>query len=240
MPKGVEDLTLGKLESLLHITDIVRGLDNRMEMQTLAIFLYVARHNRRGGITMEEIATEIGIAQSSVSRGVIKLSDGIINQPREVLDRAASRGRAPTREALRPKFGIGLLYTEDDPMEKRRKIVRLAPMGERIANKLMDYTLASYPMSTDERRRRVRDMKEGKEVHKQRRVMEYEEKYMNENLRRLEQLQQEMKMQYESIKKEITLRERDAELSFSELRKRGLLSSGFGYEGANVRSKKKR
>jgi hypothetical protein len=49
-----------------------------------------------------------------------------------------------------------------------------------------------------------------------------------------------MKMQYESIKKEITLRERDAELSFSELRKRGLLSSGFGYEGANVRSKKKR
>jgi DNA-binding MarR family transcriptional regulator len=240
MPKGVEDLTIGKLESLLHITDIVRGLDARMEMQTLAIFLYVARHNRRGGITMEEIANEVGIAQSSISRGVMKLSDGLINPPREVLDRAANRRRPPTREALKPRFGIGLLYTQDDPYEKRRKIVFLSPMGERIANKLMDYTLASYPMSTDERRKRVRDMKEGKEIHKQERVMEYEQKYMSENLQRLEELQDKIKDQYESIKRELTNRQRDSELTFSELRKRNLLSSGYMREGANVNTKKKR
>lgn len=240
MPKGVQDLTIGKLESLLHITDIIRGLDSRMEMQTLAIFLYVARHNRRGGITMDEIANEIGIAQSSISRGVMKLSDGLVNPPREVLDRAAKRGKRPTREALKPKFGIGLLYTQDDPYERRRKIVFLSPMGDRIANKLTDYTVASLPMSADERKARVRDMKEGKEVHKQKRVMEYEEKYMSENLQRLEELQHMMQEQMESVKKELANRQRDSEMTFTELRKRGLLSSGYSQEGANVNTKKKR
>ena len=43
MPEGVKDLTKGKLESLLHIVDLVRGLDSRMEAQSLAVFLYVAR-----------------------------------------------------------------------------------------------------------------------------------------------------------------------------------------------------
>ena len=240
MPKGVEDLTIGKLESLLHITDIIRGLDSRMEMQTLAIFLYVARHNRSGGITMDEIANEIGIAQSSCSRGVMKLSDGLVNPPREVLDRAAKKGKPPTREALKPKFGIGLLYTQDDPYERRRKIVFLSPMGERIANKLTDYTVASYPMSADERKARVRDMKDGKEVHKQRRVMEYEEKFMSENLQRLEELQANFKDQMESVKRELANRQRDSELTFTELRKRNLLSSGYMQEGANVNTKKKR
>ena len=40
MPEGVKDLTKGKLESLLHIVDLVRGLDSRMEAQSLAVFLY--------------------------------------------------------------------------------------------------------------------------------------------------------------------------------------------------------
>jgi hypothetical protein len=113
-------------------------------------------------------------------------------------------------------------------------------MGERIANKLTDYTVASYPMSADERKARVRDMKDGKEVHKQRRVMEYEEKFMSENLQRLEELQANFKDQMESVKRELANRQRDSELTFTELRKRNLLSSGYMQEGANVNTKKKR
>ena len=106
---------------------------------------------RRDGITMDEIATEIGIAQSSISRGVLKLSDGILNPARDTLEKAAKKRVAPTREQLKPKYGIGLLYTQDDPTERRRKVVFLTPMGERIAHQLADYTVASYPMDATPR-----------------------------------------------------------------------------------------
>ena len=87
--------------------------------------------------------------------------------------------------------------------------------------------------------KRVRDMKDGKEVHKQRRVMEYEEKYMSENLQRLEELQANFKDQMESVKRELANRQRDSELTFTELRKRNLLSSGYTREGANVKPRRK-
>ena len=42
-------------------------------------------------------------------------------------------------------------------MERRRKIVFLTPKGARVADKLMDYVIASMPISMEERRRRVSD-----------------------------------------------------------------------------------
>ena len=243
MPRGVEaeNLTIGKFESLLHIVDIIRGLDARMEMQMLAIFLYVARHGmkRRDGITMDEIATEIGIAQSSISRAVLKLSDGILNPARDTLEKAAKKRVAPTREQLKPKYGIGLLYTQDDPTERRRKVVFLTPMGERIAHQLADYTVASYPMDAKERRKRVRDMRRGKDVENMQRLSEYEEKYMHENFRRLEELQDQLKKQYESVRQELSYRTKDMNMTFSQLRKKNLLSSGFMREGANTKPRRK-
>ena len=60
------DRWLGKLESLLHIVDRVRALDPRMEVTTLTCLLYVARHgDERYGVPMEQIADDLGIAQSS-------------------------------------------------------------------------------------------------------------------------------------------------------------------------------
>ena len=80
----VKDLTKGKLESLLHIVDLVRGLDSRMEAQSLAVFLYVARRTGgndfgRTGVTMDDIGTDLGIAQASVSRNVNETVDQLIN-----------------------------------------------------------------------------------------------------------------------------------------------------------------
>ena len=161
MPTKEEVLALGKLESLLHIVDIVRGIDNRMEAQSLAIFLFVARHeymdNR--GLLMEFIAKQLGLSQSSVSRNVLKLSDNILNPARDVLEKAAMRRRPPRKSELKAKFGLGLLQTEDDPYERRRKIVRLTPKGKRLAGTLMQMVVASRPIADDERARIVTELK---------------------------------------------------------------------------------
>ena len=133
------------------------------------------------------------------------------------------------------------MLTQDDPYERRRKIVYLSPMGERIASKLMDYTVASRPMSASERKNRLKEIKEGKDIHKQTRLMEYEQKYMTENMRRLEQLHEDFRNQLDSISKEIKERKIQNQVPFEKLLKeKDLLSSGFMREGANVRSIRKK
>jgi DNA-binding MarR family transcriptional regulator len=222
--KGV-NAAIGKLESLLHIVDLVRGVDTRMEAQTLAILLYVARRTETGsghaGITMEEIATELGIAQSSCSRNVTKLSDNILNPPREVLERAANKRRPPTKEELKPKFGLGLLATEDDPYERRRKIVYLTPMGHRFVNKLMDYTVASLPMSMDERRYRLKqNAKAGYErLEKQQRLMEAQTREMSMNLNRLKKLEATLATQLSGIRSELKERSTKNVVPYSKILK---------------------
>ena len=238
MPKNV-DLTLGKLESLLHMADLIRGVDSRMELQTIAVLLYVARRtygNEFGstGITMEEIANALGIAQSSCSRNVSKLSDKILNPPREILERAAKKRRPPTRAELKPKFGLGLLSTEDDPIERRRKVVFLTPMGHRFVNKLMDYAIAAQPSEMATRKARLDNSADAK------RLMEFQERELSRNFQRLEKLENDFKEQLDSIRKEIKERKSENFIPYSELLKKGLLSSGYGYEGANVRTKKKK
>ena len=144
------DRWLGKLESLLHIVDRVRALDPRMEITMLTCLQYVARHgDERYGVPMEQIADDLGIAQSSTSRNIAKLSEEIQNPAREVLDRAAKRGKPPTREALRPKLGMGLVYTVEDPNMRRRKNVFLTPAGKRFVNGLMYYTIERKVMNVE-------------------------------------------------------------------------------------------
>ena len=224
MPEGVKDLTKGKLESLLHIVDLVRGLDSRMEAQSLAVFLYVARRtggNDFGntGVTMDDIAIDLGIAQASVSRNVLKLSDTLINNPRDVLDRAASRRRPPSKRALKARFGLGLLSTEDDPMERRRKIVFLTPKGARVADKLMDYVISSMPISMAERRRRVSDKRYIERAESDYRINEMQQRQAAQNLKKLQELEEQFKKQLDSIKDELEKRKAEEFVPYSELLK---------------------
>ena len=62
---------------------------------------------------------------------------------------------------------------------------------------------------------------------------------MHENFRRLEKLQEELKKQYEFVKQEMSYRQKDMNMTFSELRKKNLLSSGFMREGANTKPRGK-
>ena len=224
MPEGVKDLTKGKLESLLHIVDLVRGLDSRMEAQSLAVFLYVARRTGgndfgRTGVTMDDIGTDLGIAQASVSRNVMKLSDQLINNPRDVLERAANRRRPPSKRALKARFGLGLLTTEDDPMERRRKIVFLTPKGARVADKLMDYVIASMPISMEERRRRVSDKRYIERAESDYRINEMQQRQAAQNLKKLQELEKQFQVQLDSIKDELEKRKAEEFVPYTELLK---------------------
>ena len=127
MPKGVIDLSEGKGDALLRIVEIMRQLDARMEMQQFAVFLYVGRHSMPNrGVTMQEIGEALNLPQSTTSRNVLRLSEyaGI--------DRYTKKRNA----------GLGLLTTEEDPNELRRKVVFLSKSGAKIYDELMRYAKA--------------------------------------------------------------------------------------------------
>ena len=157
---------------------------------------------------MEQIAEDLGIAQSSTSRNIARLSENeLLNPARDVLDRAAKRGKAPTRESLRPKFGMGLVYTVEDPNMRRRKNVFLTPAGRRFVNGLMDYTIESKVMNVDERLEKVKALRKdlGKsrdndKVLYQYRAQEAEARIVADNLQRLERMQDEFKFELAKIK----------------------------------------
>ena len=102
-------------ENLLKIIEEMRKFDSHMESQTIAVYFYVCQYGGTDGVSMQTISKELGIAQSSVSRNCYKLGDRIKKGP-----------------------GIGLLQSFEDPMERRRKLVRLTPRGKRVHSTLSE------------------------------------------------------------------------------------------------------
>lgn len=90
-----------------------RKIDPQMPPQTAQVFLWVCIQD---GITMKDLAERVGISQSSTSRNVAALS----------------------KEHRYGKPGYDLVAATEDPMERRRKIVKLTPKGRRIAQALSD------------------------------------------------------------------------------------------------------
>jgi DNA-binding MarR family transcriptional regulator len=84
--------------------------DRFMNASEMQVFLWSAL---QPGITMKELAERVEIAQSQTSRIITLFSQH-------------SEG------------GYGLLHAEEDPHERRRKIVRLTPKGERVAEKISE------------------------------------------------------------------------------------------------------
>jgi len=98
------------MKGLLFLEEF-RKFDPEMQMQTAATLLLVAM---RPGITTKELTGKLGISQASCSRNVAALSK-------------MTRHGEP---------GPDLIVAEEDPRERRRKVMRLTPKGQRVAESL--------------------------------------------------------------------------------------------------------
>ncbi|UXY92546.1 transcriptional regulator [Pseudomonas phage LUZ100] len=100
------------LTALAVIEEVLKRFrDFDQEMQTAQTFIAVAM---QPGITMKELSEKVGISQASCSRNVSALS----------------------RVHRLNKPGMDLVVAAEDPMERRRKVVKLTPKGQRLAETL--------------------------------------------------------------------------------------------------------
>jgi len=98
--------------SLLRIIERFREIDGEMQAQAMAVLLKVAKS--RLPLRMADIAEELGLSQSTISRNVAYLGDW--NRRREA--------------------GHKLVEAYEDPAERRRKLVRLTAKGRRFIKSL--------------------------------------------------------------------------------------------------------
>ena len=97
--------------TLVHVLEAFRRLDPDLPIQYALSFMTIARNE---GLSIGELAERLGIAQSSASRNVAALS------------RWHSFGKA----------GLDLVQAQEDPRERRRKIVTLTEKGRAFLEEL--------------------------------------------------------------------------------------------------------
>ncbi len=100
---------LGKLSLAV---SAVRMLDDALPVQTLAVFLEIAKNE---GITINELCDRVGLASSSASRNVAALSG----------------------QHWLKKPGLGLVETQTDPQDLRRKTIRLTAKGRQLKDQII-------------------------------------------------------------------------------------------------------
>ena len=98
--------------SLLKVIERFREIDGEMQAQAIAVLLKVAKNPLP--LKMAEIAEELGLSQSTISRNVAYLGDW--NRRKEA--------------------GHKLVEAYEDPAERRRKLVRLTAKGKRFVKSL--------------------------------------------------------------------------------------------------------
>ncbi len=95
------------------LLETFRLLDANISAQSVVVFIYVAEEE---GISMHMLAKKAGLLQSTCSRTVASLTKiHRINKP-----------------------GLDLVVTEEDPMDRRFKIVKLSPKGKRLWTKVQE------------------------------------------------------------------------------------------------------
>lgn len=100
-----------EVATVVHVLEAFRTLDPDLPIQYALSFMTIARNE---GISIGELAERLGIAQSSASRNVAALS------------RWHSFGKA----------GLDLVQAQEDPRERRRKIVTLTDKGREFLDAL--------------------------------------------------------------------------------------------------------
>lgn len=100
------------LRQILDTVDTLRSeVDSEMPLQMVAVLLTIAAEE---DVPMAEVARVTNLSQASISRNVAAL--GMIHRKK--------------------KPGYGLVDAYEDPMERRRKLLRLTPKGRSLINKI--------------------------------------------------------------------------------------------------------
>lgn len=100
-----------EIATVIEVLEAFRKLDPDLPIQYALSFLTVAEHE---GLSIRELSERLGIAQSSASRNVAALG------------KWHSFG----------KPGHDLVQAEEDPRERRRKVVTLTPKGRALVEEL--------------------------------------------------------------------------------------------------------
>ena len=110
-PPQIADWHPDALDPLVRVLEALRRLDPDLPIQYALSFLTIAQNE---GLSIRDLSERLGIAQSSASRNVAALS------------RWHSFGKA----------GHDLVQAEEDPRERRRKIITLTDKGRALATEL--------------------------------------------------------------------------------------------------------
>ncbi len=102
-----------KLAQLLKLINEFRALDSEMQMQQAATLITVALNE---GVALNELAERTQLAMSSASRNVASLS--------------------PVRK--KGVAGHGLIISNEDPEERRRKLHTMTPKGVTFVRRLVE------------------------------------------------------------------------------------------------------
>lgn len=106
-------VTDSRLATLAKAFDNLRLLDREVPGQVVSAFLYIASHD---GCHQQAVLEELGLETASSSRVTDWLSDyHRLGKP-----------------------GMGLITKTTDPTNRRRKILRLTPKGEELAQVFKD------------------------------------------------------------------------------------------------------
>ena len=107
------------LRTIVRMIELIREVDGEMPLQMAHTFFCIAL---KPGSSMQELVTQTGLAQSSISRNVQALSRWHWQRD---------------RETKLPKDGYNLVEAADDPTDSRRKIIYLTPKGRTLASKVI-------------------------------------------------------------------------------------------------------
>ncbi len=109
----MKNFSEAQLEILLSVIEKLRLVDPTMPIQTAYTLLLVAKEDE---VQMGSLQDKLGLSPAAVSRNILSLSH--------------------YRQDYRA--GHGLVKSEPDPNERRRKVVSLTKEGKRFVNSLLE------------------------------------------------------------------------------------------------------
>jgi DNA-binding MarR family transcriptional regulator len=106
-------VTTKALYKLYRAVEEARKIDPEMQAHTFNIFLTVCINPN---VTMKDLGERLGLSQATMSRNIAALGKvHRLNRP-----------------------GYDLCVAEEDPVERRRKVVNLTPKGKRVRDALVE------------------------------------------------------------------------------------------------------